>query len=110
MDFHFEGNLFTTHAAELKRRIRHPYPPFVVVDIRPRNEYLEGHIPGAVTLTLGDLVNGLPEGTDARTEFFVVGRNHEDSRVRQASLALRRLGAHRVVEFTGGMREWGGVG
>ena len=48
MDPHFDGVIFQTHAAELRRRLPHPWPPFVVVDVRPEEEYEKGRIPGAV--------------------------------------------------------------
>ena len=105
MDPHFDGVIFKTHAAELIRRIRRPHPPFCVVDARWRGEFEEGHIPGAFPAGPDGLA-ALPPGTTERTELFVVGSGPEDPAMRRASLALRRLGAHRVVELTGGMVEW----
>ena len=105
MDPHFHGVIFRTHAGELIRRIERPLPPYRVVDTRWRGAYDEGHVPGAVSILPEDLKT-LPEGTTAHTEFFVIGEEAEDPGMRKASLALRRLGAHRVVEVTGGMVEW----
>jgi hypothetical protein len=48
----------------------------------------------------------LPPGTTEHTELFVIGSGPEDPAMRRVSLALRRLGARRVVEVTGGMVEW----
>ncbi len=104
MDPHFDGVIFKTHAAELRRRLRFPYPPFRVIDVRSREEYERGHIPGAIRATAADLGAGLP--TTERTEFFVVSGRPEDPTMREASLALQHLGAHRIVELTGGMAEW----
>lgn len=108
MDPHFDGVIFKTHAAEVRRRVTRPFPPFCVVDIRPRDDYERGHIPGAVPATAANLEAGLPAGTTGRTEFIVVGSIPEDPAMRAASLILRRHGAHRVVELTGGMTEWEG--
>ncbi|HEV8582670.1 MAG TPA: rhodanese-like domain-containing protein [Thermoanaerobaculia bacterium] len=105
MDPHFDGVIFKTHAGELIRRRRRPYPPFCVVDARWRGDYEEGHIPGAFPAGPDGPVS-LPPGTTPGTEFFVVGSGAEDPAMRKVSLALRRLGAHRVVELTGGMVEW----
>ena len=105
MDPHFDGVIFKTHAAELIRRLRHPFPPFCVVDARWRGDYNRGHIPGAVPVG-PDGPAALPPGTSEKTEIFVVGSGPEDPAVRRVSLALRRLGAHRVVELTNGMVEW----
>jgi rhodanese-related sulfurtransferase len=106
MDPHFDGVIFKTHPAELERRRRSPHPPFLVIDVRPAAERTRGTIPGAVALRSTDLDGALPPGTDARTEFFVVGRDQYDEEVRRTTLRLRELGARRVVELTGGMFEW----
>ena len=106
MDPHFDGVIFKTHAAELRRRLRFAFPPFRVIDVRPREEYERGHIPGAIRATAADLAESLPAGATERAEMFVVGSQPEDPAMRAASLVLRRLGAHRIVELTGGMIEW----
>jgi rhodanese-related sulfurtransferase len=106
MDPHFDGVLFKTYAAELARRLRFPAPPFRVLDVRPREDYERGHIAGALHVTPAQLAAGLPEWAQGRVELFVVGSGPDDGAVREASLALLRHGAHRIVEFTGGMFEW----
>jgi rhodanese-related sulfurtransferase len=106
MDPHFDGVIFKTHAAEVRRRIDRPFPPFYLVDARPRAAYELGHIPGAVSHSAADLAAGLPPGVTDRTELIVVGDMAEDPDMRSASLALRRHGAHRVVELTTGMADW----
>jgi 3-mercaptopyruvate sulfurtransferase SseA len=58
-----------------------------------------------VSAPAGELA-GLPAGTTAHTELIVVGAQAEDPAMRAASLALRRYGAHRVVELTTGMTDW----
>ncbi len=110
MDMHFDGVIFQTHAAELRRRLDHPHPPFAVLDLRDEREWAAGHIPGARRASLGELEAGLPEGTSAATEFFLVGTGPTDPAPREACLALQRHGARRRVEFPGGMHEWRATG
>jgi rhodanese-related sulfurtransferase len=105
MDPHFEGVIFQTHTAELRRRLRRPFPPFRVLDVRAPEEVDRRRIPGALRVDPAGL-QALPEGATEHTELFVVGSAPDDPRVREASLALMRLGAHRVVEMGGGMSEW----
>jgi len=105
MDPHFDGMIFKTHAAELLRRMRSPHPPFLVLDVRAAPERARGVVPGSVALRSAEL-DALPPGTGPATEFFVVGRDQYDEEVRRTTLRLRELGAHRVVELTGGMLEW----
>lgn len=110
MDPHFDGVIFQSHAAELGRRIHHPYPPYRVIDVRSAPDYAAGRIPGALSATPSDLAGGLPEGTTPSTEFFIVGRALGDRVVRAASRVLAELGANRIVEVPGGMDEWSRLG
>ena len=110
MDMHFEGVIFQTHAAELHRRLAFPHPPFRILDVRPAEQWAAGHIPGAVTLAPAGRAPGLPAGADARTELFIVGEDPDDPAVRASSLALKALGARRLVEVPGGMAEWRDLG
>jgi rhodanese-related sulfurtransferase len=104
MDPHFDGVIFQTHPAELARRIRSSWPPFLIVDVRPVADQARGTIAGA--FAAGSDLGALPPGTDAKTEFFVVGKNLDDPEIRRTTLRLKALGAMRVVELTGGMFEW----
>ena len=106
MDPHFDGVIFKTHAAEVRRRLSRPFPPFCLIDVRPREDYEHGHIPGALNPTAVDLAAGLPAGVSGQHEIIVVGAAPEDPAMREASLALRGHGAHRVVELTTGMTDW----
>ena len=106
MDMHFDGVIFQTHAGELSRRLEHSHPPFAVLDLRTESDWAGGHIPGAINVSLDALERALPDGTSEATEFFLVGSGPTDPAPRAASLALQRHGAHRRVEFPGGMQEW----
>jgi len=110
MDPHFDGVIFTTHAGELHRRLGSPHPPFTVLDVRSANDRGEGSIPGSLPVSADDLAGGLPAGTTTSTEFVVVGRDLEDAATREVSTKLRSLGAIRVVELPGGVREWRNAG
>ncbi|MCP4201954.1 MAG: rhodanese-like domain-containing protein [bacterium] len=105
MDMHFEGVIFHTHADELERRLGHDFPPFAVLDVRPQTDHARRRIRGSISID-ADHLEQLPEGTDMATEFFVVGTGHADAAVRRAALALKGIGARRVVEVTGGYYEW----
>lgn len=106
MDMHFDGVVFQTHAGELHRRLAHCHPPFAVLDLREEEAWAGGHIPGARNVSVEGLDRGLPEGTSATTEFFLVGAGPTDPSPREASLVLQRHGATRRVELSGGMQEW----
>lgn len=105
MDMHFDGVIFHTYADELARRVRYSYPPFAILDVRPAADHEAARIPGSVRIDPAN-VTSLPDGATPTTEIFVVGSGPEDSGVRQAALALKGLGALRVVELRGGLWEW----
>jgi rhodanese-related sulfurtransferase len=110
MDTHFDGGIFQTHAAELARRLDHPYPPFAILDVRAEAATARDAIPGSVPWRADRPAGEFPGGTSEATEFFVVGEGPDDPAVRKTILALKGAGARRVVEMTGGMREWRRLG
>lgn len=110
MDPHFDGVIFQTHALELSRRLKRPFPPCVVLDVRDGEAFERGHLPGARRFSSEARANGLPEGTELAMELIVCGSGPVDERVRRASLVLRQLGARRIVEFQGGIDEWTSYG
>ena len=105
MDMHFEGVVFHTYADELARRMERHYPPYAVLDVRSTAEHERIRIPGSQRVDAAKL-DALPEGSTDITELFVVGAGPGDGGVRQAAIALKELGARRVVEVTGGLWEW----
>ena len=105
MDMHFEGVIFHTHADELARRLGHTFPPFAILDVRPRADHGRSRIRGSISID-PERLESLPSGTHETTEMFVIGADHADRAVRTAALALKQLGARRVVEVTGGYYEW----
>lgn len=105
MDMHFEGVIFHSHADELGRRLGHTFPPFAILDVRPRADHGKSRIPGSMCID-PERLEALPRGTNEATEMFVMGTGLSDRTVRSAALALKRLGARRVVEVTGGYYEW----
>ncbi len=96
------GALEAVDDDELLRRVR--AGDVTVIDVRPREEYLAGHIPGAVSLPLGELkerLRDLPKGQDivayCRGPYCVMALDAVD--------LLRRKGfrAHRMEQ---GVPEW----
>jgi len=76
----------------------------VVLDVRPAEEYVAGHIPGAICIPvdqLADRISELPDGVEVvaycRGQYCVLAYD-----------AVRLLGAHgrKAVRLTDGMLEW----
>lgn len=79
---------------------------YVILDVRTRQEYDSGHIPGAILIpneTIG--TDELPELPDKDQLILVYCRS--GNRSRQASDKLVKLGYTNVVEF-GGINSWPG--
>lgn len=96
------GALEAIDQDELVRRVRHR--EVTVIDVRPREEYVAGHIPGAISMPLADLskrIRALPKRRDVvaycRGPYCVMALDAVD--------LLRRKGvrAHRLEQ---GVLEW----
>ncbi len=79
---------------------------FIILDVRTEEEFLGGHIPGAVNLpneTIGD--TDIAALADKTQLIFVYCRS--GNRSKQASEKLAALGYTNIVEF-GGINDWTG--
>ena len=73
-----------------------------VLDIRQRSEYLDGHLPGAMHVELGDVMERAAEVPDEPT---VVMCGHGERAMGAASL-LEGAGHHDLVVLDGGPQDW----
>jgi len=91
--------------AELKAHSDARDPELIVLDVRERDAYVEGHVPGARLLPRGQLelrVNEeLPDPTRRILTVCEFGRIST-----LAAATLRQLGFQRVIALDGGMKAW----
>jgi rhodanese-related sulfurtransferase len=91
--------------AELRGRIESGSPELIVLDVRERETYEQGHIPGARLLPRGQLelrVNDdLPDPTRRIVACCEFGRIST-----LATATLREMGYQRAVALDGGMKAW----
>jgi hydroxyacylglutathione hydrolase len=73
-----------------------------VLDIRQRSEYLDGHLPGAVHVELGDIPQ---RAADIHDEPMVVMCGHGERAMGAASL-LEAAGHHQLAVLDGGPQDW----
>src|SRR6185312_10418877 len=91
--------------AELRARIEAPGCDLIVLDVRERDAYEAGHIPGARLLPRGQLElrvdKELPDPTARIVTCCEIGRIST-----LAAATLRAMGYQRVVALDGGMKSW----
>jgi rhodanese-related sulfurtransferase len=91
--------------AQLKARVESGDADLVVLDVRERDEYRAGHIPGAQLLPRGQLelrVNKeLPDPTRRIVTCCELGRIST-----LAAATLRQMGFQRATALDGGMQAW----
>lgn len=91
--------------AQLRERISQDKPDVIVLDVRERDAYNSGHIPGAQLLPRGQLelrINQeLPDPTRRIVTCCEFGRIST-----LAAATLRQMGFQRAVALDGGMRSW----
>ena len=79
----------------------------VVLDVRKRSEWDEGHLAGAIHVPLGDVpgaVSSLPTGTT------IILQCESGSRSAIAASVLRARGRHDIANLSGGINAWKNAG
>ena len=91
--------------AELKNRIDSGACDLIILDVRERDAYEAGHIPGARLLPRGQLElrasDDLPDPTKRILAYCEFGRIST-----LATATLREMGFQRAVALDGGMKAW----
>ena len=103
---HFEGLLtFETDCWDVHDALRRGQEGFVVLDVRSPALFAAGHVPGAVNLPHGRIVERSLEPFPRDTLFVVYCSGPHCNGADRAALALARLG-RRVKKMIGGIEGW----
>jgi rhodanese domain-containing protein len=78
----------------------------IIVDVRSKDEYASGHIPGAICIPNESITNTQPEELPDLDQVILV-YCRSGNRSRQASQKLYDMGYTNVYEF-GGIKDWTG--
>src|SRR6185436_15363935 len=82
-------------------------PWLAVVDVLPEESYGEAHIPGAISLPLGEIrENGRSVLRDLNREIVVYCSGPASTLSEQAVTVLKELGYRNVRRFEGGLSGW----
>jgi rhodanese-related sulfurtransferase len=91
--------------SELRSRLEASSDEFIVLDVRERDAYEQGHIPGAVLLPRGQLELRVNQDLPDPTRRIVVCC--EFGRISTlAAATLREMGFRRAVALDGGIKAW----
>jgi rhodanese-related sulfurtransferase len=77
----------------------------IIIDVRSRREFQEGHVPGARLLPFWKFLTGSPEISASPKERLILYCGH-GPRAYLAGAALRRRGFQQVTYLRGHMAEW----
>jgi rhodanese-related sulfurtransferase len=104
---HFATKLaLETDPADVDAVLRAGDAPFVVIDVRSRDAYREGHLPGAVSLPHGDITaSSAATAMGAAAYAVVYCWGPHCNGATKGGLRLAELG-HRVKELIGGIDGW----
>ncbi|NJL81354.1 MAG: rhodanese-like domain-containing protein [Nostocaceae cyanobacterium CSU_2_110] len=92
----------------LKSRLEWGEPAFTILDVRDRQTYNEGHIMGALPMTMDGLGDTAAQSLAKSRDIYVYGASDTDSA--QAAQALRSKGFENVSELKGGLSAWKAIG
>jgi rhodanese-related sulfurtransferase len=101
----FGGGNSSWSAAEAKARMEEE-TPLLILDVREKDEYQGGHIPGAKHIPLGELSQHLAK-LPQEGEILCVCQS--GARSGAAASQLKRAGL-RAINLRGGMMAWRGAG
>lgn len=99
---------FKSISMEEGRKIIESEKDYIILDVRTKEEYDDGHIPGAINVANEDIsisMQSIEQLPDKKQKILVYCRS--GNRSKQAAKKLAVLGYSNVVEF-GGIIEWKG--
>ncbi|MBI2027175.1 MAG: rhodanese-like domain-containing protein [Deltaproteobacteria bacterium] len=81
---------------------KHP----VLVNVLPRNDFLQNHIPGSINIPVNELDREAKKLLATHDWIVVYCANNGCDASHQAAEKLGKLGFENVFRFTGGVEEW----
>lgn len=91
-------------ANDLKSRLELGEPAFTILDVRDRDTFNNGHILGAMSMPLDELVERAKSSLESNRDIYVYGESDEETA--QAASQLRQAGFFKVAELRGGLPGW----
>jgi rhodanese-related sulfurtransferase len=99
---------FFADVNDLILRLEWGQPAFTIIDIRDRLTFNHGHITGAISISLDDLLQRAKSSLHPEREIFIYGDS--DTNVTTAVNLLKYAGFKKVAELSGGLSAWKTMG
>lgn len=97
---------YTQITMEMARDVFAQDGDYIILDVRREDEFLQGHIPGAIHVANESIVDTRPEELpDLNQTIYVYCRS--GNRSKQAAQKLAEMGYTNIIEF-GGIVDWSG--
>ncbi|MDI9242881.1 rhodanese-like domain-containing protein [Ruminococcus sp. YH-rum2234] len=100
-----EKNTYQQISQDKAKQMMEEQEDAIVLDVREKEEYETGHIPGAVLLPLGTIDEDSAASVIPKKDSVVLVYCRSGRRSKQASQALAELGYTQIYEF-GGINDW----
>lgn len=93
---------------DLKSRLDWGEPALTIIDARDRTEFNQGHVLGAISIPMQELVNRALTSLELDRDIYVYGDTDDETAI--AATHLRDAGYFNVSELRGGVAAWKAVG
>ncbi|MBE0480981.1 MAG: hypothetical protein IBX68_08370 [Dehalococcoidia bacterium] len=103
MKFHLIDSIRAMSAVDMKKIMDGKTKGYILLDVRQPEEYVAGHIPGAVSIPLGELEHRYRELEKGKR---VIALCRSGRRSMGASLLLRGMGFREICILDGGLLNW----
>ncbi|WP_413175020.1 rhodanese-like domain-containing protein [Anabaena azotica] len=92
----------------VKSRLEWGEPAFTILDVRDRSIYNEGHIMGAMSMPIDELIDRAAISLEKSRDIYIYGTN--DGQTAKAAEILRSAGFYHVSQLKGGLGAWKAIG
>jgi rhodanese-related sulfurtransferase len=93
-----------SRVSALKDRLDWGEPALTIVDVRDRNAFNTGHIMGAISMPMNELVSRARASLELIRDVYVYGET--DEQTAEAATKLRDAGYQHIAELVGGLTAW----
>lgn len=97
-------------AHDLKSRLEWGEPAFTILDARDRQTYNQGHIMGAMPMSMEEMSGGIEPSPSLALNRDIYVYSDSDEQTSQAANQLRDKGFLNVSELKGGLAAWKAIG